>query len=113
VTSYAQRLLDRKAAAPSGPGYFDSRPVARAAAAPVATADAAPLPAALAKFPVNMKVSDVAAYFNISEDAVLLFRDSGDMEFVNIGTGPGRPTWRISRASVAAFERQHQTAVQR
>jgi hypothetical protein len=108
MTPFAQKLLDREAAAPRRGQSCDAASPARAAAP--APAAAAPLSAALAAYPYHMTVADVAEYFGISTSAVLLFRDNGQLGFVNIGCGSGKATWRILRHSVAEFERKHQVA---
>jgi ribosomal protein L31 len=57
-----------------------------------------------------MTARQVGEYLAVSEDQVMLFRETAEMEFINVGvTGASHPTWRITRDSVAAFERAHQT----
>jgi excisionase family DNA binding protein len=62
----------------------------------------------LSKYPLNLKVRQVAHYFGVSKTHVLQLRDSGDLQFVNIGSR-GRPSFRITRASLALFESKRKT----
>jgi hypothetical protein len=99
LSSYAEKLISRQSArAATGP-------------ATARTPSDAGCPAALAAFPNLMTTGEVAGYLNISADLVLLLRDGGELEFINIGTpGRTRPRWRITRASLAAFEARRRTA---
>lgn len=52
------------------------------------------------------KVSDVAAYFTVTEHTVLGWIRSGELRAINVGrqrTG-GKPRWRITTAALEAFE---------
>ena len=111
LTAYAKKLLDAKGDATRRGGSCDSRSPARPAASEPVPEDA--LPETLAKFPHHMAVRDVAEYFNISQDAVRLFVDSGEMQFVNVSPGDKRPCYRVLRSSVAAFESKHQTGIEK
>jgi hypothetical protein len=89
ISLYAESLLAQKARAERTP--------------------AAPQSAALAHFPLLMKISQVAAYLAVSADQVSEYRDTGDLEFINVATpGSRRPAWRITRSSLAAFEKNRQ-----
>lgn len=107
MTPYAQKLLDRKAASPRPPQSC----VSAAPARPIAAVPIPAIPAALANYPERMTARQVGEYLAISEDQVMLFRDKGEMDFIQVGCpGAERPAWRITRESVAAFERSRQTA---
>lgn len=41
-------------------------------------------------------------------DTVLAWIASGELAAVNVGTGTGRPTWRIAAADLAAFLQRRQ-----
>lgn len=109
LTDYAQKLLDRKAAAaPSKSGSSSAARTASPAPAPASV----PIPAALAVFGPWMRVKDVASYLGVSVSQVSSYRDTGALEFCNISTGQADGVgadWRISRDSVAAFEQSRQT----
>jgi hypothetical protein len=108
LTDYANRLLERGGAA-SALAKPSPSSLAGSTASP-APAPAA-VPAALAAYPVHMRARQVADYLSISKDQVMHFRDQGELEFLNVACpGARRPSYRITRASVAEFEHRRQTA---
>jgi hypothetical protein len=52
-----------------------------------------------------MRVRAAAEYLAVSENQIAAFRDSGELEFINIGS-KSRPRWRVAAESLAAFERK-------
>ncbi|HEV7924260.1 MAG TPA: helix-turn-helix domain-containing protein [Verrucomicrobiae bacterium] len=109
LTAYAQKLIAKNVAAPAS-GRSSPRRLAQASAAPAPDAAEPPLPPGLAARPLLMTVAEVAGRFGTSHNFILTFRETGELDFVNIGSGSTRPTYRITRASVADFERRRRPA---
>ena len=106
MTSYAEKLLARKEGKPGQTQSKQCPPSARTPAAPVPVS----LSARLAEYPHRMTLNEVAEYLAMNADHVSNLRESGELEMFDISSpGTNRPTWRVSRASVAAFEARRQT----
>ena len=63
-------------------------------------------PAAKAEPPRSLTVKQVAENLQLSDEQVLAWIKAGDLQATNVATGKVRPSWRISPAQLAAFERR-------
>jgi helix-turn-helix protein len=105
LTAYASKLLQRQTAAPAPSKSFGSS-TARADG-PAPGAPAAAIPPGLARFGRWMRLREVADYLGVSPSQITALREAGELEAINISSGNREglgADWRISLASVAAFE---------